>query len=89
MPLIRLKEEREKAWRYVVILPPVDGPEDLIYVDKGEPLPVATARKVLQAIGRNKSCGEADGFGWQHNIPIPTVSLGPLPVIAGCVACSG
>lgn len=60
MPLISLKEERERAWRYVVIMSPVSSPQDLIYVDKGEPLRVATARKVVQAIGCSESYGEVD-----------------------------
>lgn len=83
MPLIRLKGKCEETWRYVVMLPPVMNPEDLDYLDKGEPLPVATARKIMQAIGRNEPCGEADGFAWQHDLSVPTVSLDPFPASIG------
>ena len=83
MPLIRLKEAQGETWRYVVLLPPVTNPNDLIYLDKGEPLPVATARKIIQAIGRNEPCGEADGFAWQHDMPVPPPSFEPFPVDVG------
>ncbi len=85
MPLINLKNEREETWRYVAILPPVNSPEDLIYLDKGEPLPLPTARDILQAIRRNEPCGEVDGFAWQHDVPAPAPSLS-FPVSVDLVA---
>ncbi len=88
MPLIKLKNGREETWRYVAILPPVNTPEDLIYLDKGVPLPVAAARKIHQAIRGNEPCGEADGFAWQHDMPAPAPSLS-FPVSVGLVAHSG
>jgi hypothetical protein len=78
MALIRLKDALGDTWRYVVILSPVNNPEDLIYVDKGEPLPVSTARKIAQAIGRREPRGQTDGFAWQHDMPVPVASLAPV-----------
>ena len=89
MPLISLRTEREETWRYVAILPPVNTPEDLIHLDKGQPLPVATARKILQAIRRNEPCGEADGFAWQYDMRVPTPILDPFPVSVELAAHSG
>jgi hypothetical protein len=83
MPLIRLKGAQEATWRYVVILPPVSSPKDLVYLDKGEPLPVPTAQQIAQAIGRNEPCGEIDGFAWQHDLPVSNAGAGPSLVIDG------
>lgn len=68
MPLIRMKEPQRSTWRYVAILPPALHPGDVIHIDKGRPLPIPTAQKIMQAIGRNEPSGEADGFAWQHDL---------------------
>lgn len=68
MPLIRMKEPQRENWRYVAILPPVLKPGDVICIDRGKPLPVPTAQKILQAIGRNEPYGETDGVAWQYHL---------------------
>jgi hypothetical protein len=83
MPLIRLKEGQGDDWRYVVILLPANNPNDIVYLDKGDPLPVPTARQIAQAIGRNEACGETDGFAWQHDMPVSIAGMGPSLVIDG------
>jgi hypothetical protein len=82
MALIRLKDPVGDAWRYVVILSPVSHARDLIYVDKGEPLPVSTAQKIAQAIGRDEPCGQIDGFEWQHDMPVPVAGLPSVSVFS-------